>query len=149
RGVIGHATPLLYEAITRVPLLVSAPGQSSRQDVYLPTSSLDLLPTLTQLTGSPAADWAEGQLLPFLGGEAIEDRSIFMMDAKDNPAFAPLSYASFAMRKGRYKLIFYEGFPQYDQTDSFELYDLQSDPEELNNLYNENPSVARPLRDEL
>jgi arylsulfatase A-like enzyme len=149
RGVIGHATPLLYEAVTRVPLVVSSPGQASRQDVYSPTSSVDLLPTILRLIGSQAADWQEGQLLPRLGGEETWDRAIFMMDAKENPAFSALSHASFAMRKGPHKLIYYKGFPQYDRADQFELYDLENDPEELNNLYDVNSATARAMQSEL
>ncbi len=149
RGVEGHITPLLYEPVTRVPLLISSPGQKSRQDVYAPTIGVDLAPTLVHLAGEAVPDWSEGELLPFLGGTEKSDRSIFMMDAKTNPAFDPWSVASFAMRKGRYKLICYRGRPEYARKDRFELYDMESDPEELTDLYSEGSPIARPLEDEL
>lgn len=149
RGVEGHITPLLYEPVIRVPLLISSPGQKSRQDVYSPTISVDLVPTLVHLTGDMVPNWCEGEPLPLLGGKENSDRSIFMMDAKTNPAFAPWRVASFAIRKDKYKLIYYKGYLEYDRKDKFELYDIESDPEELNDLYSENSPIARSLRDEL
>ena len=46
RGEQGHVTPLLFEAITHVPLLISTPGQRERRDIHVLTSNIDLLPTL-------------------------------------------------------------------------------------------------------
>ena len=46
RGIRGHVTPTLYEPVIRVPLLIAKPGQREREDVYAPTSCVDLLPTL-------------------------------------------------------------------------------------------------------
>jgi arylsulfatase A-like enzyme len=110
---------------------------------------VDVLPTLMHLTGRQVPAWCEGQILPGLGGPEDPQRSFFMMDAKHNRAFRPLTYASFAMRKGPYKLIYYMGFKEFHKQDKFELYDLGPDPEELNDLYSESSPVAMALRDEL
>ena len=149
RGVEGHISPLLYDPVVQVPLLISSPGQKSRQDVHTPTNSVDIVPTLAHLTGNETPAWCEGQILPALGGSEDPDRSIYMMDAKVNPAFGPLSIASFAIRKGKYKLSCYRGYEKYQGKDRFELYDMESDPEELNDLYSANPEIAKPLQDEL
>jgi arylsulfatase A-like enzyme len=149
RGVEGHITPLLYDPVVRVPLVISAPGQTSRRDVNIPTSSLDLLPTLAQLAGGGLPAWCEGQVLAGFGGAEDPERSIYMMDAKENSAFAALTKASFALRKGQYKLICYRGFSQYGGSDQFELYDMQNDLAELNDLYTETSAVAKALRDKL
>jgi arylsulfatase A-like enzyme len=149
RGVEGHISPLLYDPVIRVPLLISSPGQKSRQDVNAPTNSVDVLPTLAHLTRNEIPNWCEGQALPSLGGSEDPERSIYMMDAKVNPAFGPLSIASFAIRKGKYKLSCYRGYEKYEGKDQYELYDMESDPEELNDLYPGNPSIAKPLQDEL
>src|SRR5512147_1203394 len=53
RGVQKHITPLLYDPVVWVPLIISAPGQTTRRDVDLPTSNVDLLPTLAPLCGQP------------------------------------------------------------------------------------------------
>jgi hypothetical protein len=46
-------------------------------------------------------------------------------------------------------LIYYKGNEHYQGKDVFELYDMEGDPEELNDLYAGNPSIAKPLQDEL
>ncbi len=68
RGASGHSTPLVFEPLIRIPLLISAPGQSQRQDVHALTSNVDLLPSLLQIAGLPLPDWCEGQPLPALAG---------------------------------------------------------------------------------
>jgi hypothetical protein len=85
-------------------------------------------------------------VLPGLGGVDDMDRSIFTVEAKSNSAFQPLTKATIAMRKGDYKMIHYTG---YDIDDFFELYDIHSDPEELNDLYLSNPSISRSMEEEL
>jgi len=146
RGEKAHSTSLLYDPVVHVPLLISAPGQLAREDIYSPTSAVDVLPTLTQLAGKTIPDWCEGSLLPGLGGEADEERSAFVVEAKRNSAFAPLSRATVAMRKGNHKLIHYTG---YEADDSFELYDLGEDIEELDDLYPAQPSFTSQLKEEL
>jgi arylsulfatase A-like enzyme len=149
RGVEGHSTPLLYEPVVRVPLLISSPGQQSRRDVNIPTSSIDLLPTLVHLSGGEAPPWCEGQLLPALGGPDSAEQSVFMMDAQTDPAYQPLTRGTFALRKGDHKLIYYRGFSQFGNQDKFELYDISADPEELHDLYSDAVPVGQDLRHEL
>jgi len=57
-----------------------------------------------------------------------------------------LTKATIAMIKGNYKMIYYTG---YEPEDSFEVYDLESDYEELNDLYPSQPSFAKQMKDEL
>ncbi len=149
RGVHGHTSPLLYDPVMLIPLLISSPGQTTRKDVNIPTSSLDLLPTLVHLSGEEVPAWCEGQVLPGLGGTEDAQRSIYMMDAKENSAFRPLRHVSFALRTGPYKLTYYKGYYQYRGKDKFELYDIASDPEELTDLYPQAPSFGKALQDEV
>jgi len=107
---------------------------------------VDVLPTLLHLTGRPSADWTEGALLPGLGGTEDTQRSLFTLEAKSNPAYAPIKQATLAMVKGNYKMIYYTG---YEGQDSFELYDLENDYEELEDLYPSQTSFCKALKDEL
>ena len=148
RGIFQHLTPTLYEPIIRVPLLISKPGQLQQEDVYTPTSCIDLMPTLLQLTGQTIPDWCEGQLLPGFGGNGSENgRDIFAVEAKSNRKEAPLTKGTIALIKGRYKLIHYFGYEGYER--EFELYDLHNDPEELEDLYTSQKRIADELQNRL
>lgn len=147
RGTIGHGGPFAYESQIRIPLMVSTPGQQARQDIFAPTTNIDLLPTILNLTGLPIPDWAEGKVLPGLGGQEVPDRSIFSMDAKENSEFRQLKRGIFALVKGDTKLIHTIGYrDQY--VDFYEFYDLKNDPEELENLFGVHPA-SKDLKAEL
>jgi len=148
RGVKGHVTPLLYEPLVRVPLLISSPGQRQGKAIHSPTSSVDLLPTVLSLTGHEVPAGVAGTLLPGLGGEENPEREIYMLEAKSNSAFSKLSHCTFAMRKGKYKMILYRGYEVYGK-DVFELYDLENDPEEMNDLFLKETTLAGELSAEL
>ncbi len=147
RGEHGHGTPLMYEPVTRIPLLVRAPAQKSRVNVTSPTSNIDILPTLLALAGRPIPAGLEGRILPELGGEADPERSIFSVFAKESSAFLPLRKAVVSMNKGNYKMIYYRGYPNFDG--KFELYDLSADPEETNDLSAEDNADAQSMKEEL
>ena len=145
RGVSGHTTPLIFNPLVHVPLIVSLPGQEQRVDVHTNTSCVDILPTLAHLTGNSIPNWGEGELLPGLGGQENDQRSIFVLDAKENSAFAALSRYSASLTKERYRLTHYN-YPSYR---GFEFYDLKADPGELQDLYPSNPTIALEMQQEL
>ena len=147
RGDKGHDTPLLYDPVIHSPLIISAPGQRARRDVYAPVNSVDILPTLLHLAGKPIPDWCEGEILPGFGGEENYERATFSVEAKLNPAFAPFQIATISMRKRQYKLIYYKGY--FGGEDWFELYNLEDDLEELVNLFDSEKSVAAQMKDEM
>ncbi len=133
RGIKGHMGKTLHEPLIRAPLLIFPPGQKTRTDVYTPTNCIDILPTLLQVTGQHIPDWCEGEVLPpFSSADPDNQRSIFVLDAKNNDKFAPLETATFSIRKGQYKLMYYLGYEGYHQR--LEVYNLEDDPEELINL---------------
>jgi arylsulfatase A-like enzyme len=147
RGEIGHASALMYSPVTHIPLLISAPGQQTRSDVHSLTSNLDFLPTLLQMAGAKIPAWVEGRLLPGFGGTEDPSRSIFPMVAKDNAAFRPIRRATFTLIKGPYELFYFTGYP--DHPDAFELYNLQEDPDELQDLFSKDITAASQMKDEL
>lgn len=140
RGIISHTTPVLYEPLIHIPLLISAPGLSARRDVFTPTNNVDLLPTLLELAGRQASDRTEGRLLPGFGGVEA-DEPIFVLEAKENSAFGPLVKFTAAMIQGRYKLVYFN-YPDFQE---IEFFDLQEDPEELENLYPSRPAMSKDM----
>lgn len=147
RGEHGHGTPLMYEPVTRIPLIVRAPGQESRVDVRSLTSNVDILPTLLSIGGQVVPAGIEGRLLPGLGGEADPNRGVFSVLAKESSAFLPLSKAVVTLNKGVHKLIYYRGYAGFE--DKVEFYDLEADPEELNDLGADAPASMNAMKDEL
>ncbi len=149
RGIYGHKTPLLYEPVIHIPLLILAPGQQARQDVYAPTSAVDLLPTLAHIAGQPIPAWTEGRVLPPFA-DPDPGRSIFALEASESQEDKPLGPASMMMLKGKYKLTYYFGYKELERTGPlFELYDLENDPQEMTNLYDPQAKISRELRDEI
>lgn len=117
-GLIGKQN--LYEGSLHVPLVVAGPnipaGKTSPAMCYL----FDVLPTLGKLCGVAAPATSEGM-----------DLSATVLDstkaARPHLTFAYKNVQR-AIRDERWKLIRY---PQIDRT---QLFDLQADPDELNNL---------------
>jgi arylsulfatase A-like enzyme len=147
RGEHGHVTRLLYDAVIHIPLIVLAPGQKSRRDFFHPTNSIDLLPTLLKISGRESSVNLEGKVLPGLGGEEA-DRSLFSMEAKECSSFGKFhTGVTLSLIKGDHKLIYYTGYPK--RPDTFELYNLRDDVEEMKDLYKEDTETASVMREEL
>ncbi len=148
RGIRGHVTPVLYESIVRIPLIISRPGVNKRQDVFTQTSCVDLLPTIQSIYGQPVPEWCEGQVLPtFAAQESTAERTIFAMDSKDSPKHAPMTRGAFMAINGNYKLVHYLDTKPLPFDD--ELYDIQKDPEELENLIKTQSATAAELQNQI
>ncbi len=147
RGFYGHGEVFMYEPAIKIPLLISAPGQTTPQEIDIPTSNIDLLPTLLSIAGKEIPQALEGKILPGFGGGEYKDRTIFSMYAAENSVFMPLKRVVLAMRKGPYKLIAYYGYPGYD--DFYEFYNLEADPEEQTDLARKEPTAFVRLKQEL
>ena len=146
RGFSGHGGRLMYETVLRIPLLIHAPAQTARKDINIPTSNVDLLPTLLSIADKEIPEIVEGQVLAGFGGVEDKQRSIFSMAAWQNSAFLPITKAALALRKGAYKLIVYLGYGGEDGI--FELYNIEEDPEELHELSKDNPPVFSRMKEE-
>lgn len=117
-GLMGKQN--LYEfGGMHVPLVLAGPGiphGKSQALVYLH----DLFPTVCDLTGTPIPSLVESKsLAPVISGQAVKVR---------DHLFTAYRNVQRAIRDDRWKLIRY---PQINRT---QLFDLRSDPNELNNL---------------
>lgn len=146
RGFSGHGGRLMYEPVLRIPLLIHAPTQTARKDINIPTSNVDLLPTLLSIAGKEIPKMVEGQALAGFGGMEDKQRPIFSMAAWQNSAFLPITKAALALRKGAYKLIIYLDYG--GEGGIYELYNIEKDPEELHELSKDNPPVFSRMKEE-
>ncbi|MDJ0639112.1 MAG: sulfatase-like hydrolase/transferase [Paracoccaceae bacterium] len=118
RGRWGKST--LYQESVQVPLILSGAGVSPGV-CETPVSLLDLSATIPAHFG---ADFAcDGRPLLEIAAEPYDPDRVVISEYH---AVASVS-GGFMLRKGRWKLNAYVGFPP-------ELFDLEADPEELNDL---------------
>jgi arylsulfatase A-like enzyme len=144
RGVVKHATKLMHEPIVRVPLVIFEPGQTTRRDVFEKTSALDLMPTLSHLTGHQIPEWTKGHILPPYT-EITRERDILIMDSRTNEENTPIERGSITLIRGAYKLMYYLGYAELNGSEYVELYDIDTDPDEMNELSSAKPDLANEM----
>lgn len=145
----------MYEESLRVPFLVRypsliAPGSRTKAIV----NNVDFAPSLLDLVGVDIPSVMQGQsFVPILKGKTPDDwktatyyRYWMHMTHHDNPAH-------YGIRTEKYKLIFFYGLPldargalPHTTQAGWELYDLEKDPHELNNVY-EDPAYSALIPD--
>jgi arylsulfatase A-like enzyme len=136
----------LYEGGIREPTLARWPGRFAKGKIVDATvTSTDLYPTLLDLADLPARpdQHVDGESVAptLLGeGEANDDRPLFWhYPHYGNQGGSP----SAAIRRGPYKLI------EFFEDDRVELYNLDEDPGESNDLAAAMPKLAAELRAQL
>lgn len=131
---------LLYEGTLRVPLILSGPGLPQAQRVPGVVSTLDILPTLTELCGLETPRAVQGRsLLGSMRADA-EVQTLFM-----ETLYPPLHNAwseLHAVRKDDYKYI---EAPRAALPNA-ELYNLKLDPLESTNLRASEPQRVLELQ---
>ena len=145
-----------YEAGSRVPCIVRWPGKvpAGRTSDAL-WATIDLLPTFTALSGvKPPMDRAIDGIdqTALLLGQTEEGRETFIYDqVGDGDANMGVG-----IRKGNWKLLLPGRKPEQDHrflmdfgTNGLELYDLDSDIGEKNNVVDDHPEVVKELRETL
>jgi choline-sulfatase len=128
-----------FEWSARVPMIFHAPGRFAPRRVADHASLVDLLPTLVDIASggeiAPLAGTADGRsLAPLLYGGQSAAPHVALGEYLGEGTIAP----AFMLRRGQYKYIFCE-------TDPEQLYDLASDPRELENRA-ASPECADVLR---
>lgn len=148
RGIWQHLTPTLFEPVLHVPLLILKPGQDRRVDVDQLTSSVDLMPTILHILDEAIPSWCEGEILPGMTSITPKrDRAIYALDAKSNDKYRALNKYSMALYRGHHKLIGYFGYDRV--AERYELYDLETDPEELVDLSVQERSLMNLMKEQM
>jgi arylsulfatase A-like enzyme len=133
-----------YDESLRVPLMIRLPGQSTPRGVVNDAMvlNIDHAPTILDLAGAAPLPEAQGlSLRPLLGGEAPPQwRDSFLYEYFKEGNFAAPTVL--AVRTKTHKLITYPGHEEWT-----ELFDLQNDPYETNNLAGEAALMANLRRE--
>lgn len=146
----GHS--ILYQEQIRLAFILSIPGRAEGLRVSSLVRSIDLVPTLVELLDLdiPAdTDFDGKSLLGVIDGSPGKPRIAYSESINDLTAYydSQLQDESlYAISDGRWKLILHR---KRAKDTGLELYDLQADPQELNDLSQENPEVSARLRSEL
>lgn len=120
----------MYEESFRTPLLVRMPG-GKKGDIKELVQNIDYAPTFLELAGVKVPADIQGEsFLPLLKGKKPSGwRKSLYYHFYEYPAEHAVK-RHYGVRTERYKLIHF-----YNDIDTWELYDLQEDPTEMNNLY--------------
>lgn len=122
----------LWARSTRVPLIFAGPGIEEGQVCGRPAELLDIYPTLVDLAGveGPRHELEGLSLRP-----QLEDADA----PRDRPAITSHNQGSYSLVTERWRYIRYVNGAE-------ELYDIQADPHEWNNLSEEREGVKAELR---
>lgn len=134
----------MYEESFRMPLIVRWPAVvKPGTRIQQLTQNIDFAPTFLAAAGLPVPPEIQGvSLLPLLKGEPVKWRDALYYHYYDGPGEHGVA-KHYGVRTDRYKLIrFYA-----PADDTWELYDLEKDPEELKSVYND-PAYAE-IREKL
>jgi len=125
-----------YENSARVPMIVHAPGRFAPKRVKVNVSTMDILPTFVSMVGAkviPGLPLDGVSLMPYLTGEeGVKTDTVlgeYMAEGTQSPVVM--------IRRGRWKFV-------YSLLDPPMLFDLETDPLELNNLVAGLPVPPRP-----
>jgi choline-sulfatase len=124
------------EPSAHVPMLVWSPKKYAKRRVKEPVSLADILPTLADIgNGKPLAlaRAVDGRsLVPLLEGQNENDEATAWGEYLAEGVVAPM----YMLRRGPWKFI-------HTPTDPDQLFNIENDPDELNNLAPEHPIAAK------
>lgn len=120
---------IAYEELVRVPLIVSCPEKFQKNsECDKLVSHIDILPTLADVAGIKLGNSIDGKsLIPFLKDRSVPNWRKYHFITHHGNMFGLCSMR--AVIDHRYKFVYYP-------YDTCELYDLEKDPLEMNNLIN-------------
>lgn len=140
---------LLYQWSLHVPLIVRGPGVPRGVVVDELARTIDVLPTILELTDVPAPEGVEGKsLMSLVRGEERGARIAYADALNTLDSHSPLRRLPpsqqddlYVVMDRRWKLIHHRLRPEES-----ELYDLERDPLETRNLYAQQPGEVARLR---
>ncbi len=140
--------PMMYDCCTRVPLILRWPGHIPG-DTQVPeiVQWIDLTSTYLDVGRAKGTNSAQGASLMGLFSGNTDWRNWALCEYRDSGHPAQPAVHTTMFRHEQYKLVIWHGEPATDRKRDGELYDLETDPGELVNLYHD--KAHRELRERL
>jgi choline-sulfatase len=135
RGLWGKST--MYEESAGIPMIIAGAGVPAGAVCDVPVTLADVFPTIVECVGArftPDDVDLPGQSLVDIANGKAGPRTIL----SEYHAAGAMT-ASYMIRRGRFKFVFYVGLPPM-------LFDLEADPDELQDL-GQDPSYAATLKE--
>jgi len=136
----------MYEESFRTPMMLRYPGKvkpgSVLESMIL---NLDIAPTMLEAAGLKIPKDIQGEsILPLIMDDKAKGREALYYHYYENGEHSVSPH--FGVKTKRHKLIRF-----YKRVESWELYDLETDPHEMNNLYGKNgyEKTTRSLKKQL
>ena len=122
----------MYDESFRTPLVMIPPkGYKAKGDITEMVQNIDYAPTFLDMAGVKVPEDMQGvSLVPLLKGQHPKEwRDAIYYHFHEFPA-EHMVKRHYGVTDGRYKLMHF-----YNDIDQWEMYDLENDPNEMNNLY--------------
>jgi arylsulfatase A-like enzyme len=139
----------VYRGGVRVPFFIRYPESlKGDRDISITAANIDVLPTIADLCNAkiPTDRKIDGKsLIPLLKGADVPwaERSLFFYWTRKYPEL----YNNVALQKGKYKLVGHTDFNA--AISDFELFDIELDPFEQNNIIDKSEVLASEMKKEL
>jgi len=148
---IGATRGNMYNNVIHIPLIIRHPFVKNGKKIYGLVQIIDIMPTVLDFFGIPLNREAQGKsFVPLIEGrnnsvhEYIFSGGFF---GSTNKILFKHSAVNYAVTSKKWKLIYERSTD--GEISSLELYDIENDPNELNNLVAEEPEIAMQLKKQM
>lgn len=163
-GRAGAIRGTFYDEVVHVPLIIKIPHFRGKRIQGL-TQLIDILPTLLDILNIPYFEKIQGKsLLPLVNGsESVNDYiyggTIYNKERPEPYSYYKVQSFNEYVRDNKWKLIHEVNLTNDDkenlknkagnEKETFELYDIEDDPQEYNNLAEKYPAILKDLKEKL
>jgi arylsulfatase A-like enzyme len=157
-GRAGTIRGTLYDDVVHIPLIIKTPKRQTKKVRGL-VQIIDIMPTILDILDIPFSQEIQGKsLVPLINRNKSVNEYVyagleFNINRPRPHPFYPNQSINESIRDHKWKLIREVKFPNPNENkqieETFELYDLQQDPDELTNLADEFPDITKDLKKKL